>query len=352
MLHCFIRSMHDVRMGSKHRSRDLKAVLRSLGRILLLTVIVGGSLSLALRVVITQPSLRVRPYPEGARADSNALKRHVEFLTRDVAPRSYRKPENLNRAAAYIRDSFHSAGAEVIMQPYQIRGIEFRNVIARLGGKNGPRVIVGAHYDAFGEYPGTDDNASGTAGLLELAHVLAARNVETPVEIVAYSTEEPPFFSSEDMGSAIHASSLLRNGTEVKAMICLEMIGYFTERQPFPVYLLRLLYPRKGNFILVAGRWQDRRLIAEVKKSFRGASEVPITSYCGPTRIGTDFSDHRNYWANGMPAVMVGDTAFVRNPNYHKPSDTADTLDYDRMAEVVDGVASAVIALRDADLGD
>ena len=128
-------------------------------------------------------------------------------------------------------------------------------------------------------------------------------------------------------------------------MICLEMIGYFSERQFSLINPLRLFYPGRGDFILIAGRWRDRPLIADVKRSFRGASELDARSYCGPTVMGSGLSDQRNYWANSMTAVMITDTAFMRNPNYHKPTDTADTLDYARMADVVDGVVNAVIHL-------
>jgi Zn-dependent M28 family amino/carboxypeptidase len=201
----------------------------------------------------------------------------------------------------------------------------------------------------YSELPGADDNASGAAGLLEAARLLASHTPDTPVELVAYSTEEPPFFRSPDMGSAIHASSLRESNTQVIAMIGLEMIGYFSEVQPALFTALRLLYPSTGDFIVVAGRWADRALIREVKKSMRGASALDVRSYCGPTDLGSDLSDHRNYWGDHSHAVMVTDTAFIRNPNYHSKADTPDTLDYSRMASVVDGVVNAVLTLAGKD---
>jgi hypothetical protein len=132
-------------------------------------------------------------------------------------------------------------------------------------------------------------------------------------------------------------------------MISLEMIGFFTATQPHEGGLIRFLYPSNGHFIALAGGWADRALVRTAKKCFRGATDVPAVSYSGPAAAGTDLSDHRNYWAAGFPAFMVTDTAFLRNPNYHGATDTADTLDYRRMAGVVDGVFSTTVSLANDD---
>ena len=125
-------------------------------------------------------------------------------------------------------------------------------------------------------------------------------------------------------------------------MICLEMIGYFSEKQSWPNPLFAPIYPSRGDFIGVGGGWSDRALAREVKRAISAASDLPVVSFSGP-RETSDASDHRNYWSHGWPAVMVTDTAFLRNPNYHTARDTADTLDYQRMARVVDGVFNAAL---------
>ena len=206
-------------------------------------------------------------------------------------------------------------------------------------------MVVGAHYDVCEDLPGADDNASGVAGVLELARLLDARVLRSPVELVAFSTEEPPYFRSPDMGSAVHARSLRAAGAEVRAMISLEMIGYFAPSQHHRALLLSLVYPHRGDFIAVVGRWADRGLVREAKKCIRGATAVPPVSYSGPVGVGADLSDHLNYWVAGFPAFMITDTAFLRNPNYHRASDTAVTLNYRRLAGVVDGVLSTVVHL-------
>ena len=277
-------------------------MLRSLLRILSLV-----ALAVAAGVaIIRQPTLTTLDYGSRPRASAANLQRHVVFLTTDA------------------------------MQPFD----KYRNVIARFGTE-GATIVVGAHYDAISvnraPLPGADDNASGTAGLLELARLLGQVKPKRRVELVAYSTEEPPYFGSAKMGSAVHAASV----ENVEAMICLEMIGYFRGQQVWPNALFDLLYRDEGDFIAVGGLWRDRKLVREVKRGIRGAGGVRVYAFVGP-RETLDGSDHRNYWDRGIPSVLVSDTAYMRNPNYHTMGDTADTLDYGKMARVVEGIFNVV----------
>jgi hypothetical protein len=321
----------------------MRSLPRSLLRILIATLAALAILLGLAAAAITQPVFGTLPPSGGPAADPDRLRRHVEFLTVQAAPRDSDHTESLDRAAAYIRDGFARTRARVRDQVFQVRGRSYRNVIASFGPATGPLLVVGAHYDTFGDFglnPGADDNASGTAGLLEIARLLDGRDLPVRVELVAYANEEPPWFGSPWMGSAVHARSL--KGQAVRGMICLEMIGYFTERQPAPNLLFRLLYPKQGNFIAVAGRWSDRALTRHVKRAIRG-SGFPAYSFTAPRDAGIDASDQRSYWDLGIPAVMVTDTSDIRNPHYHAPGDMAGTLDYQRMARVVEGVANAVI---------
>ena len=289
--------------------------------------------------IIRQPLLVFdRPAPHLASPDR--LRHDVEFLTAAVRPRDAAHPENLNAAAEYLARELAAAGARVRVQGFSARRQNFRNVIAEFGppASAQPLLIIGAHYDAFsehGDFPGADDNASGTAALLELARLLHARPSASPVMLVAYANEEPPFFGSEQMGSAAHAAWLEGSGRPVAGMICLEMVGYYADIQRWDSWVLRLMYPTRGDFIGVAGGWDDRALARSVKRAL--ASSIHAVSFTGP-RTMLDASDQRNYWNRGWPAVMVTDTACERNPNYHTIRDTAETLDYDRMARVVDGL--------------
>jgi hypothetical protein len=285
--------------------------------------------------------------------DSTRLKADVSFLTGLPGGRNYRNLKALNEAADYILDVFKNSGAEDFYeQEYFIEGVRYRNIIARFGPLSGPVIVVGAHYDVYGPFPGADDNASGTAGLLELARLLGQLKpqLKYPVELVAYTLEEPPFFSTQYMGSFIHAKSLQDERAKVKMMISLEMIGYFSDKkgsQDFPMGFLKLFYPSRGNIIVVVGDFKNFRPVRKVRRKMRAGSDIKVRTINAPRWIeGIDFSDHRNYWHFGYDAVMVTNTAFYRNKNYHQPTDTKETLNYSKMAEVLRGVYNVIVKMR------
>ena len=321
---------------------------RLLPRVMLLTVLILVLSLLALWFWVTQPLFISSSAVSLPPADPARLEAHVRALSQGFFPRHEARPDNLERAAQYIRAEFERAGAaSVAEQPFEADGRTYRNVVARFGPEGGGRVVVGAHYDAAGPLPGADDNASGVAGLLELARLLGQQAPPARVDLVAYALEEPPYFRTPQMGSAVHAASLKREGADVRLMISLEMIGYFRDEegsQQFPVSALKLFYPSRGNFISVVGNFAQGLTTRRVKSAMRsGAPALSVHSISAPASVpGVDFSDHLNYWRAGYPAVMLTDTAFYRNPNYHTSRDTADTLDYPRMAAVVQAAHAAV----------
>jgi len=282
-------------------------------------------------------------------ADARQMERDVRMLSRTFAPRDVDHIENLDRAAQYVFERMRAEVGDASEQSFEAAGATVRNIIASAGARTAERVVVGAHYDAFGPFPGADDNASGIAGLLQLGRMMRQRPPPMRVDLVAYTTEEPPFFRTEQMGSAQHADLLKRENASVRAMICLEMIGYFSDlpqSQHFPLGLLGMLYPHQGNFIAVVGSLGGGALVRQIKGAMRSAGGVPVYSINAPVWIvGIDLSDHQSYWARGYPAVMVTDTAFFRNPHYHTALDTPERLDYGRMAQVVEGVYRAVFRL-------
>ncbi|MDQ4122341.1 MAG: M28 family peptidase [Acidobacteriota bacterium] len=275
------------------------------------------------------------------------LKAHVEKISREFFPRSAAFVQNLDKAAAYIKQEFINAGGNVSEQAFEVDGKIYRNVIARFGNNSKERIIIGAHYDAAGALPAADDNASGVAGLIELAYLLVKTDLPNQIELVAYSLEEPPYFGSNKMGSFVHARSLKDENAAVRLMISLEMIGYFSDEsnsQLFPVSAMSLLYPSRGNFIAVVGNFNNFSVVRRVKAAMLEQSELSVRSINAPASIpGIDFSDHRNYWKFGYDAVMITDSAFYRNPNYHTSADTPEKLDYNRMSKVVEGVYYTVI---------
>lgn len=272
----------------------------------------------------------------------------VRYLTAMTPARNYEHLVSMDRSAAYIAQKLSEYGLKPTEQEFFVNGKRYVNIIASAGPQEGSRIIVGAHYDVCGDQPGADDNASAIAGLLEIARFAKKLEFELKyrIDIVAYALEEPPFFGTANMGSYVHAEYLHQSNVKVKGMICLEMIGFFTEKkdsQTYPLGILRLFYPSTGNFIGVVGNWGSSGLVNQIAKHMRNTS-IGVETLKAPSFVtGVDFSDHRNYWKFGYDAVMVTDTAFYRNNNYHKKSDTMDTLSFPKMQEVVKGVCWALL---------
>lgn len=275
----------------------------------------------------------------------DALRAHVEALATRFAPRDFAHPENLALAAAYLT---HELGASTREQKFQVEGHAFTNLIVSFGPDTHERIVVGAHYDSAGEQPGADDNASGVAGVLELARLLRASPPAMRTELALWTLEEPPNFRTNKMGSAVHAAQLAADKAQVKLMVSVEMIGYFSDAEDSQTLPTGLgpFYPSKGNFIAVVGQWGQGSAIEEVAAAMRLGSPLPVEKLSAPSWMtGVVFSDHLNFWAHGYDAVMVTDTSFFRNANYHLTTDKPDTLDYRRMALTVRGVHCAIRAL-------
>jgi Zn-dependent M28 family amino/carboxypeptidase len=313
--------------------------------LLLKLILAAIAAFLLLYFVTTQPLVSPKP-AKVPTVSPERLQSHVRMLSQTLHPRSIENLTNLEAAADYVHKEFAASGAQVSDQWFEVRGEKYRNVIARFGPAEGPLLVIGAHYDSFETTPGADDNASGVAGLIELARLLAADPPQRPVELVAYTLEEPPYFLTSSMGSAHHARSLRAAGREVTLMLALEMIGWFSDArgsQSFPLPGMRLFYSDRADFIGIIGRFNDWAQTRKVKTAMAGAGDLPVHSINTLLAIpGVDFSDHQSYWNEGYHALMITDTAFYRNPHYHQAGDTQDTLDYRRMAQVVQGIFAVV----------
>ncbi len=319
-------------------------------RILWRSLFLLACLALVLWFLVTQP-MRAPAFVVGDGPSDELiarLERHVKVLSEELPARAA-DAGTLEASAVYIEAQLQAAGATVRDQVFEVEGVAYRNIITEFGPRTGSRIVLGAHYDSAGGLPGADDNASGVAGLIELVRALAAEPPSHRIELVAYTLEEPPYFRGPFMGSAVHAASLKEAGADVRLMLALEMIGYFTDApdsQAFPFAVLRPFYPSSGNFAAIVGSFGDFRLTRDAKRILRSSSKLPVYSINAPTFVpGIDFSDHLNYWAQDYPALMITDTAFYRNKAYHTREDTADRLDYRRMAQLVLGVEALIRGL-------
>lgn len=288
-------------------------------------------------------------------ASSQNLYRDVDFLTSLRPYRNYEQLDSLNRVAAYIRQVFEDCGLAVREQTWTVDGQTYTNVIGVYHEAATERLVVGAHYDVCGDQPGADDNASAVAGLLESARLVSKEKPKLAysIEFVAYCLEEPPFFGTKQMGSYIHAASLFEANAAVLGMICYEMIGYFSDEpdsQDYPSEDLAARYPSTANFIIVVGIESHRAFTTRVHRLMSEKADIDVQVVHFPESHASQglagLSDQRNYWTFGYPALMINDTSFIRNPHYHEPTDTIDTLDFAKMAAVVSAACQALVKLK------
>jgi Zn-dependent M28 family amino/carboxypeptidase len=278
------------------------------------------------------------------------LRSHTVALAADIGERNVFRPDALAAAADFVRREWTSFGYAVRSQSYRAGGIACENLEVTIAGGARARevVLLGAHYDSVAGSPGADDNASGVAALLEIARLLAASRPDRTIRLVAFVNEEPPFFFWGDMGSRIYARAARERGDDIRVMLSLEMLGYYSERpnsQRYPP-LMRWFYPDRGNFIAFVSNLASRRALQNTVRAFRAHSDFPCESLATFSFVpGVAWSDQLSFWRERYPALMVTDTAFYRNPYYHTHLDTPDRLCYSKAARVVHGLALAALDL-------
>jgi len=277
------------------------------------------------------------------------LYRHVEALSVRIGERHLWKENSLREAMEYIDSELRSYGYEVWHLTYPCYGQNVSNLsVEKSGTQKGDLIVIGAHYDTVPGTPGADDNASAVAGLLELARLFQMIQPPKTLRFVAFVNEEPPCFGFSNMGSMVYANYLREHRIPVEVMISLEMIGYFREEriQRFPLPGMELFYPKRGNFIGVVGNIPSRRYVRLLKNGIRKYSLIDARSLTAPEFFGgINLSDNYSFWRHGYRAVMVTDTSFFRNPNYHQETDTIDTLHFERMSEVIKGLFYTLLTI-------
>ncbi|HSC54744.1 MAG TPA: M28 family peptidase [Phnomibacter sp.] len=283
-------------------------------------------------------------------ADTNHIKHCLELVINTSAPRNYKNTSTLDTVAERIRTEFLQHTDRVSFQTFAVRNHDYKNVIASFEPDSAERIIVGAHYDVCKEQDGADDNASGVAGILELARLLKNQPLQYRIDLVAYSLEEPPFFATTNMGSYFHAQSLHDNKVPVLGMISLEMIGYYSDTansQTYPLGFFKWIYGDKGNFMTIVQKSFCGAFARKFKKLAFDNNSIPAKSFRVPSFFGgIDLSDHRNYWKFGYSAIMVTNTSFYRNQHYHEKSDQLATLDITRMGQTIETVYRVLMAYK------
>ena len=277
------------------------------------------------------------------------LKAHVTHLAHHIGERHMWRADSLPRAAGYIESHLTRCGYAPVRQHYKAYGQTVSNIIAEKRGARPETVVIGAHYDTVPGSPGADDNASAVAGLLELARLMSKHACRLNLIFAAFVNEESPAFGSDYMGSMRYAQHLKKEKRDIRFMISLEMIGYFRKDRPqkYPLGLMRSFYPKTADFIAVVGDFKSGRHVHWLARCIQRLGGIQTAALAAPRHFGgIDRSDQLAFWHHGFKAVMVTDTANYRNPNYHRETDTVDTLDFDMSARAVAGIFGALRHLR------
>jgi Zn-dependent M28 family amino/carboxypeptidase len=283
-------------------------------------------------------------------SDKQRIENDLKTITIAGKGRYYENLPALNFVAQYIYDQFSASCDTVYYQTFIVNGKEYKNVIGSIGLNKKERIVIGAHYDVEGYIEGADDNASSIAGLLELSRLLSKDTLNYRIDFVAFTLEEGPYFRTDKMGSYVHAKSLHDKGIKIKGMICLEMIGYFSDKinsQNYPYGILRFFFGSKGDFIAVVHKFGNGNFGRLISRKMKSLKILHTISFRSPVNFnGLNLSDHYNYWKFGYSAVMITNTAFYRNDNYHKITDRIHTLDINRLSLVVDELYLTVKQMR------
>jgi len=275
------------------------------------------------------------------------LRRHVEAIA--SVPHNVDHYAALERAARHIERTLQGLGYAVNPQVFSVRSKAVRNIEVELAPRSAAAgsLVLGAHYDSYGDAPGANDNGTGVAAVLELARLLKEwRPRDTRLRLVLFVNEEPPFYRTADMGSWRYAKLLTERGEKVRGMISLETLGAFSDapnsqRYPQP---FALIMPSTANFVAFIGLPGSREFLHAVMASFRRHTPFPSIGGLAPDTLvpGAGWSDHWSFRQFDVPAIMATDTALFRYPHYHRPSDTPDKVDYERLARITKGFERVV----------
>jgi Peptidase family M28 len=280
------------------------------------------------------------------------LRADVQKLAGEIGERNMDHYPQLQAAADFIEQSFARAGLNPHRDSYELHGRACHNIEAEIRGSSPDVVVLGAHYDSVLGCPAANDNGSGVAAMLALGRRFSGKSLDRTLRFVAFVNEEPPYFLSPQMGSYVYAERCKQGGDQIRAMISLETIGYFSDApnsQSYPAPGFGAFYPKTGNFIGFVANIGSRELLQRTMSIFRAQKKIPSEGAALPGFIpGVSWSDHWSFWQHGYPALMITDTAPFRYPHYHLSTDTPDKLDYDRFALVVSGMEKVILDLADA----
>lgn len=288
------------------------------------------------------------------RPEAEIISKHLRVLVGERNP--FTSLNQLQTTGQYLSEQFHKLQLGVLKQETPFNGIKTHNILGHKTGteKTGGTFVLGAHYDTVEGTPGADDNASAVAALLEIARCLQPVPLKSSLIFAGFTLEEHGF-----VGSRYFVQQARQSNLPIRGMISMEMVGFRTRQpgsQSYPSYVDPAQYPETGDFIALVSNEPSQTLARSLAEAMRKAvPRLPVELLILPGRgdpfVEARLSDHAPFWDNNYQAIMVTDTAFFRNPNYHQPTDDMDTLDIGFIRDVAAGIAGFLESHLNASLG-
>ncbi|TRU95895.1 MAG: M28 family peptidase [Microcystis wesenbergii Mw_QC_S_20081001_S30D] len=274
---------------------------------------------------------------------SDRLSQHLEQIVRERNP--FFSSQGHFYVREYLRQELGNWG-KVESHFFPFQGKVYENLILDLpNNSQKPPILIGAHYDTVPGSPGADDNATGLAVLLELARFFGENQANYPIRLIAFDLEEYGL-----LGSIAYAEKLKQTKQDLRLMLSLEMLGYCDQNphsQKYPAFL-KYFYPNTGDFIALIGNLKTRKdlnFLSRVLRENQTPCEWLPVIFGGYIVPDTRRSDHSPFWSRGYSAIMVTDTANMRNPYYHSSGDTIATLDLNFLTRVCQGLCLGLQSL-------
>ena len=296
-----------------------------------------------MRLVASTPNSK--PVPEAIRGRLAAISQDDlrEVVERISVPRPTGTPENeaVRRSIIELFSGMETGHLGVGVD-------DAGNVV--MGDPRRANILIGAHYDSIPGTLGADDNASGVAALIATARAIGSpgRHLLCRLRRRGMRVRRQPGAGRRAGGASPGAGPHPGDGR-----LCQQGAGL--TKQPRPA----IQAPTVGDFLGLVGTYGSRRLLDHVLTTADGHA-VPVQGLDPPDvplemigRISHHLlrSDHSPFWRAGLPALMWTDTAEFRNPHYHRPTDTPETLDYEFLAGVTRLLVHAVLSEFRADRG-
>lgn len=296
----------------------------------------------------------------GQGALAAALEKDVRELAGPLAGRNVFHLDRLRACEGFLEARLGATGRPVMRQEFACRGEAVANFEIEFPGfeRSDEIVVVGAHYDAVelreGLCPAANDNGSGTATVIAMAHeyarwVMGGGRPRRTARFTLWVNEEPPFFWTDVMGSLVQARACRAKGERIVGMLTPETLGCYSEEegtQRYPIPMLKRWFPTKGNFVAFAGMYEARGFVRRCVELFRQNAAFPSLGAALPAVVPhVGASDHWSYWKCGYPALMVTDTAPYRYRWYHTRQDAPEKMNFEGFARVVDGLNGVVRGL-------